>query len=72
KVLDGIQKAEEVGLFPIKLNVVLIKGQNDDEITDFLRFTKDKDINIRFIEYMPIGHAGTSWKEKYLPLDTIF
>ncbi|MBC1672468.1 GTP 3',8-cyclase MoaA, partial [Listeria welshimeri] len=42
------------------------------EITDFLNFTKDKDINIRFIEYMPIGHAGTSWKEKYLPLDTIF
>ncbi|AIS62298.1 GTP 3',8-cyclase MoaA [Listeria ivanovii] len=72
KVLDGIQKAEEAGLFPIKLNVVLIKGQNDDEITNFLQFTKDKDINIRFIEYMPIGHAGTSWKEKYLSLDTIF
>ncbi|MBC1397292.1 GTP 3',8-cyclase MoaA [Listeria fleischmannii] len=72
KVLDGIQKAEEVGLFPIKLNVVLIKGQNDDEIIDFLKFTKDKDINIRFIEYMPIGHAGNSWKKKYLSLNTIF
>ncbi len=72
KVLDGIKKAEEVGLFPIKLNVVLIKGQNDDEIIDFLKFTKDKDINIRFIEYMPIGHAGNSWKKKYLSLNTIF
>ncbi|SQC65014.1 Probable molybdopterin cofactor synthesis protein A [Listeria fleischmannii subsp. fleischmannii] len=71
KVIDGIQKAEEVGLFPIKLNVVLIKGQNDDEIIDFLKFTKDKDINIRFIEYMPIGHAGNSWKKKYLSLNTI-
>ncbi|WP_167628172.1 GTP 3',8-cyclase MoaA [Listeria valentina] len=72
KVIDGLKKAEEVGLFPIKLNVVLIKGQNDDEILDFLEFTKDKDINIRFIEYMPIGHAGNSWKKKYLSLETIF
>ncbi|WP_088808668.1 MULTISPECIES: GTP 3',8-cyclase MoaA [Listeria] len=72
KVLDGIKKAEAVGLFPIKLNVVLIKGQNDDEIIDFLKFTQDKDINIRFIEYMPIGHAGNSWKKKYLSLTTIF
>ncbi|MBC1504636.1 GTP 3',8-cyclase MoaA [Listeria booriae] len=72
KVLDGIAKAEEVGLFPIKLNVVLIKGQNDDEILDFLEFTRDKDINIRFIEYMPIGHAGDSWKKQYLSLQTIF
>ncbi|MBC1520647.1 GTP 3',8-cyclase MoaA [Listeria aquatica] len=72
KVIDGLKKAEEVGLFPIKLNVVLIKGQNDDEILDFLDFTKDKEINIRFIEYMPIGHAGNSWKEKYLSLETIF
>lgn len=72
KVLDGIAKAEEVGFFPIKLNVVLIKGQNDDEILDFLQFTKDKDINIRFIEYMPIGHAGDGWKKQYLSLQTIF
>ncbi|MBC2322736.1 GTP 3',8-cyclase MoaA [Listeria booriae] len=72
KVLDGIAKAEEVGFFPIKLNVVLIKGQNDDEILDFLEFTRDKDINIRFIEYMPIGHAGDSWKRQYLSLQTIF
>ncbi|MBC1225815.1 GTP 3',8-cyclase MoaA [Listeria booriae] len=72
KVLDGIAKAEEVGFFPIKLNVVLIKGQNDDEILDFLEFTRDKDINIRFIEYMPIGHAGDSWKKQYLSLQTIF
>lgn len=72
KVLDGIAKAEEVGFFPIKLNVVLIKGQNDDEIMDFLKFTKDKDINIRFIEYMPIGHAGDGWKKQYLSLQTVF
>ncbi|MBC1564670.1 GTP 3',8-cyclase MoaA [Listeria booriae] len=72
KVLDGIAKAEQVGFFPIKLNVVLIKGQNDDEILDFLEFTRDKDINIRFIEYMPIGHAGDSWKKQYLSLQTIF
>ncbi|WP_163652460.1 GTP 3',8-cyclase MoaA [Listeria sp. PSOL-1] len=72
KVIEGINKAEEIGFFPIKLNVVLIKGQNDDEILNFLKFTQDKEINIRFIEYMPIGQSGDSWKEKYLSLETIF
>ena len=38
---------------PVRLNCVLVRGFNDDEILDFVEFTKDKDIYFRFIEYMP-------------------
>ncbi len=56
KVLEGIEKAIEVGLAPIKINCVLIKGTNDDEVGDFIEFTRDHPIDVRFIEYMPIGN----------------
>ncbi|WP_099188296.1 GTP 3',8-cyclase MoaA [Tepidibacter mesophilus] len=54
--LDGIKKAQEVGLSPIKLNTVLIKGFNDDEIQDLVDFT-NSGIDVRFIELMPMGEA---------------
>lgn len=63
-VLEGIQAAKEAGLFPLKLNVVLIGGYNDDEINDFVELTMDQDIEIRFIELMPLGEAS-GWDEKY-------
>jgi cyclic pyranopterin phosphate synthase len=53
KVLAGIQKAEEVG-FPIKINVVAMRGVNDKEIVDFAELTLHKPYAVRFIEYMPI------------------
>lgn len=52
KVLAGIRKAEEVG-FPIKINVVAMRGVNDDEIVDFAEWTLVKPYAVRFIEYMP-------------------
>ncbi|MCL5986890.1 MAG: GTP 3',8-cyclase MoaA [Actinobacteria bacterium] len=52
-VLEGINAALEAGFTPLKLNVVMIAGVNDDEIIDFVEFIKDKPINVRFIEYMP-------------------
>lgn len=52
-VLDGINAALEAGFTPLKLNVVMIAGVNDDEVIDFVEFIKDKPINVRFIEYMP-------------------
>ena len=55
-ILDGIKKAQEVGLNPIKLNTVLIGGFNDDEVEDLVELT-NKDIDVRFIELMPIGQA---------------
>lgn len=55
KVMEGLRAAEEVGFEPIKLNVVVIRGQNDDEIADFAEATRDRPWHIRFIELMPTG-----------------
>ncbi|MBN2061825.1 MAG: GTP 3',8-cyclase MoaA [Deltaproteobacteria bacterium] len=63
KVWDGIEEAERLGFDPIKINVVAIKGINDDEIMDFTRLTLEKPYHIRFIEYMPIGGVNT-WKSE--------
>ncbi|GIP44419.1 GTP 3',8-cyclase [Paenibacillus sp. J45TS6] len=71
KVLNSIDTCLKVGLTPIKLNVLLMKGINDDEIADFISLTKDRDIHVRFIEYMPIGHSDEQWKNLYLPLSTV-
>lgn len=62
-VLEGIRAAKEVGLTPLKLNVVLVKGFNDDEIDDFLNLTIENEYDIRFIELMPIGDNGEWSKE---------
>ncbi|KQY94015.1 cyclic pyranopterin phosphate synthase MoaA [Paenibacillus sp. Root52] len=71
RVLDGIIASQRAGFQPIKLNVVLMKGVNDDEVEDFLRMTLEAPIDIRFIEYMPIGDSGSSWKSSYMPLEHV-
>ncbi|GGA07091.1 GTP 3',8-cyclase [Paenibacillus marchantiophytorum] len=71
RVLASIEEAYRVGITPIKLNVVLMKGINDDEIEDFLQMTIDRPIQVRFIEYMPIGHQDENWKSRYLSLTTV-
>ena len=56
--------------FHVKVNVVLMRGTNDDEIIDFVNWTKDRDVHIRFIEFMPFD--GNSWKpEKGVGFDEI-
>jgi cyclic pyranopterin phosphate synthase len=62
-VIEGIKAAKEVGLTPLKLNVVLVKGFNDDEIDDFVKLTIKNEVDIRFIELMPIGDNGDWSKE---------
>jgi cyclic pyranopterin phosphate synthase len=57
-VMSGIDEAIQADLFPVKVNVVLIKGINDNEVDDFISLTKDKPIDVRFIELMPIGELG--------------
>lgn len=57
-VLRGIRKAREVGFSPIKINIVAIRGVNDDEIAAFARLTLENAYQIRFIELMPLGEAG--------------
>lgn len=57
RVMKGIEAAKEVGLTPIKINTVLVGGFNDDEIEDLVRLTEKEEIDVRFIELMPIGEA---------------
>lgn len=54
-VVSGIESAKNAGFNPIKINTVLIKGINDDEILKFVEFARRHDLNLRFIEYMPVG-----------------
>ncbi|TDO78311.1 cyclic pyranopterin phosphate synthase [Halanaerobium saccharolyticum] len=64
KVLKGIRAALRVGLEPVKLNVVVMKGINDDEIFDFVELSRREKLSIRFIEYMPLG--GEAEAEKFI------
>ncbi|MCR3922271.1 MAG: GTP 3',8-cyclase MoaA [Firmicutes bacterium] len=64
--LTGIDAAVEVGLTPIKINMVVIKDVNDHEIESFARMTLEKDIHVRFIEYMPLLGQEASWKQHFL------
>jgi cyclic pyranopterin phosphate synthase len=66
KVWAGIIDAHKAGLRPIKINVVALKGINDDELLDFARLTYTYPFHIRFIEHMPIGRAAFKTKENIL------
>jgi GTP 3',8-cyclase len=59
-VLLGIDAARSAGLMPLKLNAVIVRGFNDDEVADLLAFARARQIEIRFIEYMDVGGA-TRW-----------
>ncbi|HET7718342.1 MAG TPA: GTP 3',8-cyclase MoaA [Acidimicrobiales bacterium] len=61
QVIDGIDAAVDVGFSPVKVNCVLIRGVNDDEIVDFARFGRERGVTIRFIEFMPLD-ADEGWK----------
>lgn len=69
-VLEGIELAKELG-FVIKLNTVYMKGVNDDEVDTFIEFSIKHNIDVRFIELMPIGEAVKSFDDKFIPLTTI-
>ncbi|MBX3117461.1 MAG: GTP 3',8-cyclase MoaA [Fimbriimonadaceae bacterium] len=60
QVLDGIQAALEVGFEPVKLNMVVMKGVNEDEILDFVELARTMLIQVRFIEFMPFQANGWS------------
>ncbi|XP_024376132.1 GTP 3',8-cyclase, mitochondrial isoform X3 [Physcomitrium patens] len=64
KVLQSIDTALGLGLSPVKVNTVVMRGLNDDEILDFVELTRDKPINVRFIEFMPFD--GNVWNSKKL------
>ena len=71
KVWGGIEKARAVGFSPVKLNMVVMRGINDDELSDFARMSRETELQIRFIEFMPIG-ASSRWdKNTYMSSDEI-
>ena len=66
-VLAGLAAAERAGLEPIKVNTVIMRGRNDDEIEAFARHTIDRPWHIRFIEVMPVGDNTEISADEYVP-----
>src|SRR5438067_5896939 len=63
RVLEGIEAAKEAGLAPIKINAVIVRGYNDDEVADFAAFAREHDVQMRFIEFMPLD-SGHDWSRE--------
>jgi GTP 3',8-cyclase len=71
KVLAGVRAAKAAGLTPLKINCVLLRGFNDNEIEGFARFAREEDVVVRFIEFMPL-EEGRLWSpEIVVPLSEI-
>jgi GTP 3',8-cyclase len=63
----GVEAALRVGFAPVKLNCVVMRGVNDDEIADFARLTLARPLSVRFLEYMPIGMVTPpEWRARYV------
>jgi len=69
-VLDGIEAARRVGLTPIKLNCVLMRGINDHEVAPLIAFAGGIGATIRFIEMMPMKQ-GMDWQQHYISIDAL-
>ena len=67
RVMDGITAAREAGLWPIKLNMVVMKGHNDDEVVDFARLAHSEGFEVRFIEFMPLDGDNIWTNEQVVP-----
>lgn len=71
RVLDGIEAAKEAGFRPVKINAVIERGVNDDEILDLADFGRDNDVEVRFIEFMPLDASGHWVSDKVVSQDEI-
>ncbi len=71
QVWEGIEEAEAMGFNPIKINVVAMKGLNDDEILDFAGLTYKKPYHIRFIEMMPVGENHAWTRDRFISAEEI-
>ncbi|WP_109489236.1 GTP 3',8-cyclase MoaA [Occallatibacter savannae] len=71
KVLNGIRVAKAAGLTPLKVNCVLLRGFNDNEIEGFARFAREEDVVVRFIEFMPLEEDRLWSPEIVVPLKEI-
>ncbi len=71
RVLEGIDAAIDAGFDPVKLNAVMMRGVNDDEILDFATFGRERGVVVRFIEFMPLDADEIWTSDKVVPLDEI-
>lgn len=67
RVVEGIEAAEAAGLVPIKVNAVVTRGYNDDQIEDLAALTLKRAWHVRFIEYMPIGGDQALYERRFVP-----
>jgi GTP 3',8-cyclase len=79
RVLAGIDAALDAGLAPVKVNCVVIRGVNDDEVVDLAAYGRDRGVGIRFIEFMPLDAGGDWSMDQVVPareildrIDTVF
>jgi cyclic pyranopterin phosphate synthase len=70
-VLDGLMAARQAGFSPIKINMVAMKGVNDDEFEDMVEFCIKHDFTLRLIETMPMGISGKDASDHYLDLQSV-
>jgi GTP 3',8-cyclase len=71
RVLAGIDAALDAGLAPVKLNCVVIRGVNDDEVVDLAAFGRSKGVGVRFIEFMPLDAEGQWTRDQVVPAGEI-
>ena len=71
RVLAGIRAAKRAGLDPVKVNCVLLRGFNEDQIVEFAKFSRDEDVIVRFIEFMPLEEDRVWSPEVVVTLDEI-
>jgi len=69
---EGVEAALAAGFAPIKLNCVVMRGVNDDEVVEFARLTQTHPLSVRFLEYMPIGMVTPpQWRARYVSNDEV-
>ncbi len=71
RVLEGMAAAERAGLAPIKVNMVVRRGLNEDAIVPMARFARERGYTLRFIEYMDVGHTNGWALEEVVPADEV-
>lgn len=71
KVINGLLAAKEAGFQPVKINMVVMRGVNDDEVEDMVQFCIQHNFTLRFIETMPMGDTGRGASLQYIPLNEV-
>ncbi|MER3453321.1 MAG: GTP 3',8-cyclase MoaA [Acidimicrobiia bacterium] len=70
-VLEGIEAAREAGFEPVKVNCVVVRGVNDDEVVEFAAFGRERGVTVRFIEFMPLDAEGAWSPDAVVPAEEI-